>query len=232
MGPSATDEEITQALEAHHSKTDKTRAHPYQNTRSQQKQGSTLGGNSKDNSVPSPPVPIPANTPPVPNLTPFEAIETQVDPSNNDMLMEDVKVPSSNPSNRKVQKSALKKNTSSHQSAVSSHIDKNSILNKVLNANTADCFPISVGELLACSPEISNMLTDVLKFQNPSKVQFTSIPSPNGTLPVNLVHRHPIAKSFILNCHRLICFMVMVDGKPIEAIPEGSMLNIVHKAVW
>ncbi|KAF5335909.1 hypothetical protein D9758_017681 [Tetrapyrgos nigripes] len=175
VSPSATDDEIIQALEVHRTKKDKeaTRPAPYRaadhpyETRAKPVKP-PVPPPVPDTTIPSETSSIPSQAPP-PQM-PHDAIPDRVDTSTDDAIMEDspedsstpVVTPPTKPSNSTKKSKNPKPANATRQSAVSSHIDKSTILNKILNASSTDKFDISIGEFLACSPYLANMLIESL----------------------------------------------------------------------
>ncbi|KAJ7683405.1 hypothetical protein B0H17DRAFT_1227433, partial [Mycena rosella] len=154
----------------------------------------------------------------IPTQHPVDDIQHRVDFSREDTIMEDNEPIEQDPD--QVLKAAnqppkLSKRTGPRQSAVSSVINPQDILNQVLNSK----LDISTGQLLAISPILANALIEVLRLKN-----ILSARKPDSIVAATFITR---------DRQRLIRLQVQINGKIVLAIVDtGSMLNVVSRAAW
>ncbi|KAL0563576.1 hypothetical protein V5O48_018489, partial [Marasmius crinis-equi] len=250
ISPSASDEEIELALNAQKDKIikGKVRDEPYKTARDRHSARSK--DKEAENTVPAPdgsrvklpPKPsvvIPPFPLPKPVPRPIDPSPQHFDSSNDDAIMEDItnsskpaKKSSSSPSPAKTTPSkdavvpkAKRAPAGSRQSDISISVDKDKIVQHLLETTG---FPITIRELLACSPELSNKVNEMTCFKNTRPTESTLV---MDNSEVNLM---PVsASAYLIDRHMLIKLHVMIDSRPIEAIVDtGSMLNIVRHEIW
>ncbi|THU76705.1 hypothetical protein K435DRAFT_813142 [Dendrothele bispora CBS 962.96] len=219
VSPTATDEEIAQALEVHRDKLNKgkNRSDPYKKAETDHH---TRSKGSAEN-IPLPKTDRnpkqPRELTPAPPL-PVDPNPTRFNPTSDDTIMEDLQ--KSSDKSPKSDKKRQPGNT--RQSELSASVDKDLIVNRLLNSSG---FSVTMGELLACSPDIANKMMDMIKFKN-AKTSLISVDADINWASAS-------ASSFLIDRHMLIRLQVTVEGREIDAIVDtGSMLNIVRQDIW
>ncbi|KAJ7090144.1 hypothetical protein C8R44DRAFT_648412, partial [Mycena epipterygia] len=161
----------------------------------------------------------------IPDPIPADPIQMRVDFSRNDAIMEDVISDAEEADAEPVYKAKgsappkISKKPGPRQSAVSSHVNPQEVMNAILNSEVK----LSTGQVLAVAPGIANALIEVLKLKNAPR------PVPAATIIANMMQN--IAEDTPLN--RLIQMQVVIGGKTVNAIVDtGSMLNVVSRGAW
>ncbi|KAK7464693.1 hypothetical protein VKT23_005900 [Stygiomarasmius scandens] len=84
----------------------------------------------------------------------------QFNPVSNDAIVKDIQ---KHPEEKSAKGEKKKQASNPRQSELSASVNRNSIVQCILNSSG---FSVTMGELLACSPDVANNLMDMVKFKN------------------------------------------------------------------
>ncbi|KAJ6461527.1 hypothetical protein C8R47DRAFT_1241016 [Mycena vitilis] len=174
----------------------------------------------------------------IPEPVPADPIELRVDFSRDDVIMEDdIATETVLKANHAPSPPKMSKKPGPRQSAVSSHVNPQDVVNAILNSPVT----LSTGQIMAVSPAIANAIIEVLKLKNAPRpaahaatvtvnMADTSCDSPSLPFsPENIVGATFVTK----DRQRLIQLQVEINGKTVVAIVDtGSMLNVASRNAW